>query len=161
MRTMPSPQILNLAELQILRGNAAAQGRNVVLTNGCFDILHRGHVEYLNQSATFGDYLFVAVNSDQSVRELKGPSRPINNEQDRAYLIANLKCVTAVFIFSGPRLADEINLLRPDIYTKAGDYTLETLEPSERHALEAVGSTIHFLPFVQGYSTTNTILKLP
>jgi rfaE bifunctional protein nucleotidyltransferase chain/domain len=101
--------------------------------------------------------LVIAVNSDASVRQLKGAGRPINTEVDRAYALASLRCVDAVFIFPGPRLDREILALRPDVYTKAGDYSLETLDPGERAALEAVHAECHFLPFVQGHSTTSLI----
>lgn len=101
----------------------------------------------------------VAINSDSSVRELKGPERPVNSEMDRAYAIAALRCVDATFIFQGPRLDQEIIAIEPEIYTKAGDYTLDTLDPSERAALESVGTNIHLLPFVEGHSTTNLIQR--
>jgi D-glycero-beta-D-manno-heptose 1-phosphate adenylyltransferase len=150
----PSTRLLNLSECVALRAAAGSQGRRVVLTNGCFDILHRGHLEYLRQSAMLGDFLIVAVNSDESVSALKGPSRPLNPAVDRAYALACLRFVDATFIFQGPRLADEILALRPDVYTKAGDYSPETLERTEFSALECVGARIVISPFIQGYSTT-------
>jgi rfaE bifunctional protein nucleotidyltransferase chain/domain len=153
----PASRIHRLESLIAFREQAANDGRRVVLTNGCFDLLHRGHASYLQQSAALGDLLIVAVNSDASVRTLKGPQRPLNNEADRAYLLASLRCVDAVFIFSGPRLDAEIRLLHPDIYTKAGDYTPETLDPGERAALDDTGADIRILPFVEGRSTTTLI----
>jgi rfaE bifunctional protein nucleotidyltransferase chain/domain len=153
----PASRVLDFEAALALRRQAAAEGRSVVLTNGCFDLLHRGHISYLHQSAALGDLLLVAVNSDASVRQLKGPDRPLNSEQDRAYALAALRCVDATFVFPGPRLDAEISALRPDHYTKAGDYTLETLDPGERAALEAAGTAIHLLPFVQGHSTTSLI----
>ena len=158
--TEPSSRIFSLVQLLILRAQAAADGRRVVLTNGCFDLLHRGHVTYLRQSAALGDLLIVAVNSDASVRALKGDDRPLNHEQDRAYALACLRSVDAVFIFPGPRLADEITAIKPNFYTKAGDYSLDTLDPSERTALEAAGVEIVFLPFVAGHSTTSHLQRL-
>jgi rfaE bifunctional protein nucleotidyltransferase chain/domain len=146
--------VLSFDEVLAHRKTAAQAGRRIVLTNGCFDLLHRGHVTYLEQSAQMGDLLIVAVNSDASVRELKGPSRPLNHEQDRAFLIASLRCVNFAFIFRGPRLDAEIAALRPDVYTKAGDYTLETMDAGERSALLAAGTEIRFMPFVAGHSTT-------
>jgi rfaE bifunctional protein nucleotidyltransferase chain/domain len=107
-----------------------------------------------------GDLLIVAVNSDASVRELKGPSRPLNHEQDRAFLIASLRCVDFAFIFRGPRLDAEIATLRPDVYTKAGDYTLETMDAGERSALLAAGTEIRFMPFVAGHSTTGMLDRM-
>jgi len=155
----PTNRVLDFDSVLALRCEAAAAGRRVVLTNGCFDLLHRGHISYLQQSAALGDLLIVAVNSDASVRTLKGPDRPLNSEHDRAYALAALRCVDATFIFPGPRLDAEIAALKPDHYSKAGDYTLETLDPSERAALEAAGTVIHLLPFVQGHSTTSLIQR--
>ena len=156
----PSTRIFPFADLLAFRAEAAAAGRRVVLTNGCFDLLHRGHLTYLQQSAALGDVLVVAVNSDASVRALKGDGRPLNNEQDRAFALANLRSVDATFIFPGPRLASEITALKPDIYTKAGDYTLDTLDASERTALLDSGVEIRFLPFVAGHSTTAHVQRL-
>lgn len=153
----PATRILDIDAIAALRDEAAAEGKRVVLTNGCFDLLHRGHASYLRQSAALGDVLIVAVNSDASVRELKGPQRPLNSEGDRAYLLASLRCVDAAFIFPGPRLDAEIRRLRPDIYTKVGDYTPDTLDPGERAALEESGAEIRILPFVDGHSTTSLI----
>lgn len=152
--------VLSFDEVLAHRKNAALAGRRIVLTNGCFDLLHRGHVTYLEQSAQMGDRLIVAVNSDASVRELKGPSRPLNHEQDRAFLIASLRCVDFAFIFRGPRLDAEIAALRPDVYTKAGDYTLETMDAGERSALLAAGTEIRFMPFVAGHSTTGMLDRM-
>jgi rfaE bifunctional protein nucleotidyltransferase chain/domain len=109
------------------------------------------------QSAALGDVLVIAVNSDESVRALKGPDRPVNSQNARAFALSCLRFVDAVFIFPGPRLADEILALRPDIYTKAGDYTLDSLDPSERDSLLATGAEIHILPLVQNISTTKII----
>lgn len=108
----PATRIFGFDEIVAYRAEAAAAGKRVVLTNGCFDLLHRGHAGYLAQSAELGDLLIVAVNSDASVRELKGPQRPLNSEDDRAYVLASLRCVDAVFIFPGPRLDGEIRALR-------------------------------------------------
>ena len=156
----PLTRIFSLESLLAFRAQAAAAGRRVVLTNGCFDLLHRGHLTYLQQSAALGDVLIVAVNSDASVRQLKGDGRPLNTEQDRAYALACLRSVDATFIFPGPRLAGEIAALKPDIYTKAGDYTLDTLDASERAALLAAGVDIRLLPFVAGHSTTAHVERL-
>ena len=133
--TDPSSKIFSLVSLLAFRAEALAQGRRVVLTNGAFDVLHCGHLSYLHQSALLGDLLIVAVNSDASVRQLKGDGRPVNRELDRAIALAHMTCVDATFIFPGPRLTEEIITLKPDVYTKADDYTLETLDASERAAL--------------------------
>ena len=156
----PLSRVFSLANLLVLRRQAAASGRRVVLTNGCFDLLHRGHLTYLQQSAALGDLLIVAVNSDASVRQLKGDDRPLNSELDRAFALACLRFVDATFIFPGPRLAAEITALTPDLYTKAGDYSLDTIDASERAALLATGTEIRFLPFVDGHSTTAHLQRL-
>lgn len=156
----PTTRIYSFEQLLEWRAQAAAAGRRVVLTNGCFDLLHRGHLTYLQQSAALGDLLIVAVNSDASVRQLKGEGRPVNTELDRAFALACLRSVDATFIFPGPRLAHEIAALKPDIYTKAGDYTLETLDASERAALLGAGVDIRFLSFVDGHSTTGHLQRL-
>lgn len=160
MNKSPEERVLTLSQMIDFRRQVAAGGKRFVLTNGVFDLLHRGHLEYLNKSAQLGDVLVVAVNSDESVRQLKGPSRPLNNEQDRAFALANLRCVGAAFVFRGPRLAEEIRALRPDVYTKAGDYTIETLDAGEREALLEVGAQINIMPFVAGRSTTALIEKM-
>ncbi len=141
-------------ELVALGAEYAAQGKKLVLTNGCFDLLHTGHVRYLEEARQCGDALIVAVNSDASVRELKGPDRPLNNELDRAEVLAALRCVDHVTIFTGKRVTDVISLLRPAVYAKGGDYTLETLDSGERAALDEVGAEISLLQLVPGRSTT-------
>lgn len=156
----PVRQVMSLDEVVALREKAAAEGKSFVLTNGCFDLLHRGHLSYLQQSANLGDVFCIAVNSDESVRELKGPDRPLNNEDDRAFALASMRCVDAVFVFKGPRLAGEISRLKPDIYTKAGDYTIDSLEPTEKAALLDSGTDIRFLSFVEGRSTTSLIDRM-
>ena len=136
------------------------RGRKLVLTNGCFDLLHTGHVRYLQQARTLGDALIVAINSDASVRSLKGPTRPFNNEQDRAEVIAALRCVDHVVIFNDLRVTDVVKELVPAIYSKGGDYTIETLDPGERQALEECGVEIKILPLVPDRSTTLLAEKL-
>src|SRR3954463_2636577 len=106
-----------------------AAGQKIVLTNGVFDLLHTGHLYYLQKARALGDALFVALNGDVSVRALKGPLRPVQSEEQRAYALAALACVDAVVVFHTPRLDAEIYALEPDIYCKAGDYTLEKLDP--------------------------------
>ncbi len=133
------------------------QNQRVILTNGCFDILHVGHVRYLQATKKLGDILFIGLNSDQSVRAIKGPLRPINAEDDRAEVLAALACVDYVTIFEEPTADALITALKPDIYTKAGDYTLDTLP--ERDTLLQLGVEVVFIPFVSGYSTTQTIAK--
>lgn len=152
-------RLMNFNELGALGSTYADQGRRLVLTNGCFDLLHTGHVRYLQQARDLGDALLVAVNSDASVRELKGSDRPLNGELDRAEVLAALRCVDHVVIFEGKRATEVIRHLRPAIYAKGGDYTLETLDPEERAALEEVGAEIQLLSLVPGRSTTSLLKK--
>ena len=135
-------------------------GRRLVLTNGCFDLLHVGHVRYLQAARKRGEVLVVAVNGDASVRILKGPSRPVNSELERAEVLAALGCVDFVTIFHTPRVTEVIRTIRPQVYVKGGDYTLEGLDPEERGALEEVGAIIEILELVAGKSTTATLQKI-
>ncbi len=144
-------------ELKALGAEYAVQGRKLVLTNGCFDLLHTGHVRYLEEARRCGDALIVAVNSDVSVSELKGADRPLNGELDRAEVLMALRCVDHVTIFSGKRVTKVIRLLRPAVYAKGGDYTPETLDPGEKAALMEVGSEIRILQLVPGRSTSGIL----
>lgn len=135
-------------------------GQKLVLTNGCFDLLHLGHVRYLQEARRLGDILVVAVNGDQSVRALKGEGRPLNGEQDRAEVLAALECVDYVTIFAEPRVTGVIEALRPAIYAKGGDYTPETLDADEVSALKKVGSEIRTLALVPGKSTSAIIARM-
>jgi len=157
---LPNPKLLSLEQAVAIREAERSEGQRMVLTNGCFDLLHVGHISYLEASRKLGDTLWVLINSDESVRALKGTDRPIESERERAYCLAALSCVDHVVVFDNPRLVEEIKLLRPDIYTKAGDYTLDTLHQGERAAFESVGTEIKFLPFLQGFSTTKMIEKI-
>lgn len=148
------------AEAAALRDQLDRAGQKLVFTNGCFDLLHAGHVRYLQQARALGDALLVALNSDASVRLLKGPARPVNHEQDRAEVMRALRCVDCVVIFDEPRLSRLAAEIRPHIWAKGGDYTLETLDPEDRAAMEAAGARIELLPLVEGKSTTNTLNKL-
>lgn len=130
----------------------------IVLTNGCFDILHRGHVEYLAEAKNLGNILWVGLNSDQSVRRLKGNSRPINSEMDRAILLAALSSVDFVTLFPQDTPMELISLVRPHIHTKGGDYDIEKLP--ETPLIRSLGGEVRILPFVAGKSTTNTLKKL-
>lgn len=151
---------MTAAEVRALRDQLAAQGKKLVFTNGCFDLLHAGHVRYLNEARALGDAMVVALNSDASVRELKGPGRPVNDESDRAEVMAALRAVDAVVIFDGKRATDVIRQIRPHIYAKGGDYTVESLNPEERAALVEAGAEIRILPLVPGRSTTKTIQRM-
>lgn len=142
------------------RERERAAGRRVVLTNGVFDLLHTGHLHFLQQARRLGDALIIALNADASVRALKGPTRPVQSEEQRAFALGALACVDAIVIFREPRLTAEIQALRPDVYCKAGDYTLEKLNAEERGALQAGGARIEFLPFLPGFSTTQLIARI-
>ena len=160
---LPNPKLLTLRQAVQARRRLQRLRGKFVLTNGVFDLLHPGHTSYLEQArrlAVRRGRLFVALNSDRSVRQLKGPLRPILDEKSRAYNLAQLRSVDGIVIFTRRRLTREILALRPDVYVKAGDYTLATLDPEERSALEAVGARIRFLPFLPGFSTTALIARL-
>ncbi len=149
-----------VAEARQLRDALAAQGKRLVFTNGCFDLLHAGHVRYLEQARALGDAMIIALNSDASVRALKGPARPLNNENDRAEVLAALRAVDAVVVFSEPRATALIDAIKPHVYAKGGDYTVDSLNSEERAALERAGTEIQILPLVPGRSTTATINKM-
>lgn len=135
-----------------------SENKTVVFTNGCFDILHVGHVRYLSAAKNFGDVLIVGLNSDASVKILKGNDRPVNNENDRAEVLLALKSVDHVVLF-GERTAENlISKIKPDIYVKGGDYTLETLPESK--IVQSYGGKVEFIPMVAGRSTTNIIKKI-
>lgn len=153
-------KIIPLPELPAWREQQRRQGRRLVATNGCFDILHLGHATYLEAARGRGDLLLVGVNSDASVRRLKGPARPINPEDDRAALVAALGCVDAVCLFDETSAERFLTVAQPDVWAKGADYTLETLNQSERRVVEAAGGTIAFLDLVPGRSTTATIRQL-
>lgn len=148
------------AEARQLRDRLDAQGRKLVFTNGCFDLLHAGHVRYLAEARALGDAMVVALNSDASVRALKGPDRPLNNENDRAEVLMALKAVDAVVVFGEDRATNIIQAIQPHVYAKGGDYTVDSLNAEERGALQAVGAEIRILPLVPGRSTTATIQKM-
>lgn len=133
-------------------------GKTVVTTNGCFDILHVGHVRYLEKTKSFADFLIVLLNSDKSVKSIKGPSRPINNENDRAEILSALKCVDYVVLFDEDSPRDLLDKMKPDVYTKGADYTMETLP--EADIMRKNGTRVEFIDFVEGKSTTKTIEKM-
>ncbi|MGJ8653006.1 MAG: adenylyltransferase/cytidyltransferase family protein [Opitutaceae bacterium] len=157
---LPNHKLLKLKDAIAQRDALRSAGKSMVMTNGCFDLLHAGHVAFLQEARTLGDELWVLINSDESVCELKGPTRPIESQQERAYCLAAMSCIDRIIIFDTPRLTAEIHALQPDHYAKAGDYTIETLHAGEREAFEAVGSKIHFLPYLEGFSTTKMIEKI-
>jgi rfaE bifunctional protein nucleotidyltransferase chain/domain len=153
-------KLIPVEKLMEARQTLRQQGKSLVFTNGCFDLLHIGHVHFLKEAAAQADVLWVAVNSDASVRRLKGPTRPIYSQEARLYLLDALQCVSGLFMFGGLHLAQEMELITPNIYVKAGDYTLETMHPLERAALEKNRSQILFLNFVSGWSTSGIIQSI-
>jgi len=160
---LQNPKLMSLEQAVAAREKLRAEGRRLVLTNGVFDLLHTGHLYYLQQARALGGErgaLFIALNSDASVKALKGPLRPVQDEEQRAYALAATWFVDGVVVFCEPRLTKEILALKPDVYTKAGDYTFEKLDAGERGALEKVGAKIEFLPFLPGFSTTQLIARI-
>lgn len=133
-------------------------GQKIVFTNGCFDILHVGHVRYLEKARSFGDCLVLGLNTDASVRGNKGASRPINGELDRAEVVGALKAVDYVVLFGEKTAETIIAKVRPDVYVKGGDYTLETLP--EAKIVQSYGGRVEFVQMVAGRSTTNVIKKI-
>lgn len=135
-----------------------ANGTVIVFTNGCFDVLHAGHVRYLTKAREKGDFLVIGLNSDVSVRRLKGNGRPINPEEDRAEVLDALRAVGAVTIFDEPTAEALIAAVHPDVYVKGGDYTIETLP--EAKIVQEYGGRVEFIPLVEGRSTTNVIERI-
>ena len=153
-------KIIAWNDLPAWRKQLRATGKKLVVTNGCFDLLHLGHVTYLENARNFGDALLLGVNGDAGVRELKGPTRPVNSEGDRASVLAALESITAVCIFPEKTATNFLAAAQPDIYVKGGDYTLETLNQDERRAVESAGGKIVLVPFVPGKSTTSLLEKI-
>jgi len=137
-----------------------ASGRKLVVTNGCFDLLHLGHVTYLETARNQGDALLVGVNGDDAVRTLKGPDRPVNIESDRAAVLAALQSTDGVCIFAESTATRFLAAAQPDVYVKGGDYTLDTLNKDERRAVEQGGGRIVIIPFVPDKSTTALLKKI-
>ncbi len=153
-------KILSVEELGERARGIRERGGRLVLTNGCFDLVHVGHVRYLQQARELGDFLAVALNGDESVRALKGPGRPINSAADRAEVLAALACVDFVTVFPATRATEVIVAARPAIYVKGGDYTAESLNAEEQAALGEVGARIEILPLVPGKSTSAIVERM-
>ncbi len=150
--------LLSLDEFLEIRKRLKEEGKKLVFTNGCFDIIHRGHIDYLNRAKALGDYLIVALNSDDSVRRLKGEGRPINKLEDRAFVVANLKAVDFVVSFEDDTPFEIISAIIPDVLVKGGDWSIENIVG--RDIVEANGGKVYSLPYVENYSTTNIINKM-
>ena len=153
-------KIVDIEELARRSTELRAAGKKLVATNGCFDLLHVGHVRYLQAARALGDALVVGVNGDDSARELKGPGRPLYNEKERTEVLAALECVDLVTIFPELRATRFIQAAAPAIYAKGGDYTAESLNTDERNALEKIGAKIRIIPFEKGYSTSRLLERL-
>ena len=153
-------KIIDMDELAARAEVLRAAGKKLVVTNGCFDLLHVGHVRYLQAARALGDLLAVGLNGDRSVRELKGNGRPITAESDRAEVLAALQCVDLVTIFPQTRATQFIAAIKPAIYVKGGDYNSETLDKEERAVLKEVGAEIRIIPFESGYSTSRLLEQI-
>ena len=151
-------KVLPLNQLQIERERLRQVGKKVVFTNGCFDLLHPGHVRYLQQARALGDALIVALNSDRSVRELKGDKRPILTEAERSEVMAALACVDFVTVFDEPTPREIISALLPDVLVKGGDWGIDAIVGREE--VEAAGGKVMSLAFVEGCSTTDVIERI-
>lgn len=150
--------LVKQSELDSLLSKLRSENKTIVTTNGCFDILHVGHVRYLQKAKSFGDVLIVALNSDKSVKSIKGESRPINNENDRAEILSALRSVDYVVLFDEDSPINLLLKIKPDVHTKGADYTVETL-PEAKGIMES-GGRIEFISFVEGKSTTSVIEKM-
>jgi rfaE bifunctional protein nucleotidyltransferase chain/domain len=155
-----SPKIVELEELSDRCGKLRSAGKKIVATNGCFDLLHVGHVRYLQAARALGDLLVVGLNGDRSVHELKGPGRPITTQSDRAEILAALACVDLVTIFPEIRATKFLAAVRPAVYVKGGDYTPRTLDEEERATLKEIKAAIRLVPFATGYSTSGLIEQI-
>src|SRR5437762_6461307 len=159
-RSSVNKKIITLDELREKSQQVRSAGKRVIATNGCFDILHVGHVRYLAAARKLGDVLVVGLNGDDSVRQLKGANRPVNRERDRAEVLAALESVDYVTIFLEKRATDFLRAAQPAVYAKGGDYTANTLDPEERAVLEKFGTKIEIIPFEQGYSTSQLLTRI-
>lgn len=151
-------RILNLQDASALREQLRSEGRTVVFSNGHFDLLHVGHLDYLEKARALGDALFIGVNDDASTRRLKGAGRPLIPDNERARLLAALNVVDVVIIFSGDTADELITTLRPDIYVKGGDYA--TKELPERPTVESLGGQVKLISFLPGHSTSDLIARV-
>ena len=155
-----SPKIVELEELSDRCEKLRSAGKKIVATNGCFELLHVGHVRYFQAARALGELLVVGLNGDRSVHELKGAGRPITTERDRAEILAALQCVDLVTIFPEIRATKFLAAVRPAVYVKGGDYTPGTLDQEERAILKEIGSAIRLIPFEIGYSTSGLIEQI-
>jgi rfaE bifunctional protein nucleotidyltransferase chain/domain len=155
-----SPKIVQLEELSNRCEKLRSAGKKIVATNGCFDLLHVGHVRYLQAARALGDLLVVGLNGDRSVHELKGAGRPIATQNDRAEILAAMECVDLVTIFPEIRATKFLAAVRPAVYVKGGDYTPRTLDEEELTILKKTEAAIRLIPFETGYSTSGMIEQI-
>ena len=155
-----NPKIVKLEELSDRCEKLRSAGKKIVATNGCFDLLHVGHVRYLQAARALGDLLVVGLNGDRSVHELKGAGRPITTQRDRAEILAALECVDLVTVFPELRATKFLAAVRPSVYVKGGDYTPRTLDEEELVILKETEAAIRLIPFEAGYSTTGLIERI-
>ena len=155
-----SPKIVEIEELSDRCEKLRSAGKQIVATNGCFDLLHVGHVRYLQAARALGDLLVVGLNGDPSVHELKGAGRPIMTQSDRAEILAALACVDLVTIFPEIRATKFLSAVRPAVYVKGGDYTPRTLDEEELTILKKIETAIRLIPFETGYSTSGLIEQI-
>ena len=155
-----NPKIVQLEEVSDRCEKLRAAGKKIVATNGCFDLLHLGHVRYLQAARALGDVLAVGLNGDRSVRELKGTGRPLSSQNDRAEILAALQCVDLVTVFPQIRATQFLTAVRPAVYVKGGDYTHDTVNAEERSILNKTGAEIRLIPLEAGYSTSRLIEQI-
>ena len=158
--TLAFDKIVNIEQALAWREDCYRSWEKVVLTNGCYDIITRGHTSCLEQARNLGDRLIVLVNSDRAVKLLKGPTRPVNNEFDRMFVLAGFEAVSRVCLVDDMRITKALEALKPNLWIKGADYNLETLNQSERKAVESNGGEIRFIEYLKNYSTTNLLNKL-
>jgi len=153
-------KLVTLEQQNKIIDQARSEGKKIAWTNGCFDIIHAGHVDYLERSRAYGDFLVVGLNSDASIKKLKGDLRPIFSELDRAKVLCSIVYVDYVVIFSDKSPINMIELLKPDYYIKGGDYTIDTIDQDERKVVEGYGGEIVLLPMVAGVSSSIIVEKI-
>ena len=153
-------KIISQSNLGAWRAKTKLQGKKVCATNGCFDLLHAGHIKYLYESSKYGDIFIIGCNGDASVRQLKGKDRPIQTEKDRALILSALECVNFVSIFEEKEAVNFLQVAQPDFYIKGGDYTLDSMDSQEKEAVTTYGGKIVLAPMLQGKSSSSIISKI-
>ena len=148
----------SLKDIKRISSDYKSKGLKIVFTNGCFDLLHKGHLDLLNKSSKYGDILIVGLNSDSSVKKLKGPSRPVNSTQSRSKLLAGFECIDLIVVFNEDTPLNLIQSLKPNILVKGGDYTFETIVGAEE--VKNYGGQVEIIPFLPGYSTSKIVTKI-